>query len=636
MDTPRHCIEAAFFAALAGFSILAAEAPATLPCTKPSHTVRFPGGNYGHVETSGNLAVACAGWSREDSAGVFDISDPASVKFVARFPAKGYSCSPPVFFGRRCYVPNGFSATVIDLSDPAKPALEGYLNPSFPRNGCSELWVADGDLYFRAHDGCYKVGADGFTFAKTDKTPPAVREAGEKSVTLRDALLVTDKAEVPFVYCLASVAAEKGTAYVYAQHDGCRGARLLALDARSGGLRLFNSAVSAAPLPKGFGYHTMGMQTAGYVTRVGDLFFTDDGIMRRTRAGGFETVLARTKPVSNSSLDGTRMALAQCSRCRVVDFADLANVKVVDVSPAMEKPLHITGCSLRDNSLFIAFTLVEEKGQDFIYKFPSRGYVASVNLEKPFETASVVEIAPCVDMLRVGDFLYVTGRKGKFTIVDASRPEALRVAGVRDDLLDGDGYKIKNFDGRVFLLNGHRIVELDVADPAAPQAAHLYERGPGTEAPSYDDFTVDDGKLYALAHASLDVFALDDSARTGNVPNDLGIRGVAKGLLTPVDDSVFAGHVPCATPADTLRFKAGRFGNYFGASVYDYVALPDGRFAVAYGEAGVVFCAPDGAFLSELPRGEDGYVQVFAREVVFKDGALYVGDGDGKAWRVGL
>lgn len=603
-----------------------------LPRTLPASTIRFPGGNYGRVAVSGNLAVTCSGWSREDTAGVFDISDPENVKFLARFPAKGYSLANPVFFKNRCYVPNGFSATVIDLSNPAEPKLDGYLNPTFPKQGCSQLWVEDGELYFMAHDGCRKVGADGFSSTPADKTPPKDAVSADSPVCLADSMLKTDKCDVPFVYNLSSIAVKDKTAYIWAQHAGCSEARLLALDVSSPGLKLFSSFVGGATIPKHRGYMTMGMQTAGSVSRLDNLFFADDGIMQLDRKGKFETLLARTKPASNSCIDSNRIALAQCSRCRVIDFSDVNNAIVRDFVPPADRPLHITGCDLKDNDLFVAYTLVEEKGMDFIYKFPAKGYVAHFDLAGTVKPTNIIETFPCIAMVRVGDCLYLTGRKGKFGIIDASKPSALSVKNVRDDLLDGDGYKVKNANGRVFLLNGQKVLELDVSVPAEPKACHIYERGPGTCAPSYDDFTVDGGRLYALAHASVDVFVLDDPERTTEVADTLGVKGIRK-VLEPADAAVFSGHVPAAKPSDTLRFHAGRFDNYFGAYVFDYAELPDGTFAVAYGEGGLVFCDKDGAFLSELPRGEWG-AQLFAAEVVVKDGKIFVKDGDGNVFSV--
>lgn len=619
-------------------SDLTSEALSSLPRTAPVATVRFPGGNYGHIVLSNGLAVTCSGWSREDTSAVFDVSNPAKPKFLARFPAKGYSCAEPVFFGTRCYVPNGFSATVIDLSDRRAPKLAGYLNPHFPQNGCSRLWTEDGKLNFSAFDGNYQVGDDGFSFVKTDKVPPKPagkkKSAAEGEITaeLKDSAIVIGKTEIPFAYSLSTLAAKDGTAYVYA--PGGSFAQLLSLPTKAGGPTLFGSRYQALALSRSNGFHTMGMQTAGCVTRVGDdLFVVDDGLVRLTRQGKWETLLNRTRAVANASVDGTRIALTQCSRCRILDFTDPANVKILDVAPQAELPLHITGCHLRGDRLFLAYTLVEKKGQDFIYKFPTKGYVASLDLRKPSEVQSTVEIPACIALDRIGDMLYVTCRKGDFVVVDASDPEDLEVRTIRRDILDGDGFKVKTFGGRTFVTSGRRIAELDTTVPAVPQVKHLYDRGDGTEAPSYDDFTVDGNRLYALAHASVDVFELDDATRTTETPNDCGVNGIAKTLAKEADAAVFAGHVAKAKAPDGIVFRPGRFGNCFGAYVFDWAKLPDGRYAVAYGEAGLVFCDAKGAFSSEPLRGPDGLASVFAAEVICKDGCVYVKDGDGKAWQ---
>ena len=87
-------------------------------------------------------------------------------------------------------------------------------------------------------------------------------------------------------------------------------------------------------------------------------------------------------------------------------------------------------------------------------------------------------------------------------------------------------------------------------------------------------------------------------------------------------------------PPEGVSFQAGRFGNSFGAFVFDWVKLPDGRYAVAYGEAGVVLCDEKGAFAADLPRGTDGWAALFAAEVLCKDGKVFVKDGDGKVFAV--
>lgn len=623
-----------FAAALAGcgsFILTPASAPrAVLPRTTPARTVRFPGGNYGYAVTNAGIVVTCSGWSREDTAGVFDVTDPAKPKFLARFPAKGYSCAAPVFFGPRCYVPNGFSATVIDLSDRKQPKLAGYLNPHFPEQGCRRLWVENGALFFEASDGCYRVKEDGLSCEKTDRTPPKPAKPAD-AVELRDSAIVLGSNEIPFAYCLSTLAAKGDEAYVYA--PGRRtSAQLLTLPVKKDGLSLFSDRHVATELSRGNGYQTMGMQTAGCVTRVGDLVFVDDGIVRRGRKG-WDVLLRRTRAVSNASVDGTRIALTQCSRCRVIDFTDVANVRILDVVPKAELPLHVTGCHLSGDRLFLAYTLVERKGQDFIYKFPTKGYVASFDLRRPAEALSTVEIPACIALDRVGDVLYVTCRKGDFAVVDASDPSELKVREIRRDILDCDGFKVKTFAGRTFALSGHRVIELDTTVPSVPQVKHVYDRGDGTEAPGYDDFTVDGTRLYALAHASVDVFELDDPARTTEVPNECGVNGVMKEPAREAEAALFAGHVPNPKPPAGVAFRPGRFGNSFGAYVFDWAKRADGTYAVAYGEAGLVFCDAKGNFLAEPLRGPDGWASVFAAEVIDRDGKTFVKDGSGKVWQ---
>lgn len=608
----------------------------SVPETNPEKTVRFPGGNYGGLALRDGLVVAASGWSREDGVGVFDVSG-GKIEFLARFPARGYACAKPVFFGKRCYVPSCFSAVVLDVSDRRHPKFEGFLNPSFPKNGCDALWVEDGNLYFAAYDGVRKVGPDGFSSVKVDKKRSKdvnCRKATEGGVTaeLGGYCLKTATATCPYVFNLATLAARGDTAWVFATETG--NARLLPLDLATPGLKTFGPAVPVVDIAHTNGFMTMGMQTGGSVTRVGDLFFVDDGIFRLKKDGAFEKLRDRTASVANSSVDGSRIALAQARRCRVLDFADPAHATARDIAPKAEKPLHITGCVLDGNDLYLAYTLVEKPGQDFIYVFPTKGYVAHVDLAKGGAVDSTVEVPVCIALEKVGDMLYTTCRGGKFVLVDAAKPVALRVAGVRDDILDGDGYKIKRFGERVFVTTGHRVAELDVTNPATPQIKAFYAREAGTDAPGYDDFTVDGNRLYALAHCSVDVFTLGDPARTRTVANDSGVRGVDANAYAPADAAVFAGHVAQPTPPKGVTFRAGRYGNCFGASVCDWTKLADGRYAVAFGEGGLVVCNADGSFATEPMRDPAGYQVVFVAEVVAKDGAIYVRDREGKVYRV--
>ena len=624
---------------LAALALAAATpVPERVPLHESQRTVRFPSGNYGHVTCRDGLAVVSSGWSREDGIGVFDVSEPTNIAFVARFPAKGYSCGDPVFFGSRCYVPNGFSASVLDVSDPRAPRLEGFFNPQFPNHGCDRVWLADGELRFCGGKTFGRVERDGFSFSPVSESkPPKNHGRTWSNETLavaidRNVLRTSAGGKCPFVYNLASVAADGDAAYVY---DPGADSTLMRLDVRTAGLRRFDGFWTVGEVPReARRYTTMGMQSAGCVARCGDLFFTDDGVLRFGADGAPVFLRRRTAAASNLSFDGTRVAIALGTTCRILDFAKPDDIRATSFAPKTDLPIHITGCALDGSRLFLAYTLVESKRQDFIYRFPTKGYVASVDLAGDTNAVSTVETPVCVALVRVGDFLYATCRGGRLALVDASAPAALRLAGVRDDFASCDLYKIKSLDGRVFLGAGSSVIELDVTNPATPQAKRVFRRGGrGETRPGYDDFTVDGQCLYALAHGSLDVFDLA-AADGETVVNDFGSRGIVERTYPEADAAVFDGHVVRSSPPPGVVFEAGRYRDYFGAAVHDWTALADGRYAVAYGEAGVVICGADGRFLAELPRDRSGYVPFIARAVVLRDGVLYVRDVDGKVRRV--
>ena len=341
-----------------------------------------------------------------------------------------------------------------------------------------------------------------------------------------------------FLPALGTVAAKDGTAYVYS--PGTRRA-VLTLDVAEHGAvcRDFSAGLVGPALARTNTFMTIGMQTGGAIAGRGDTLYCDDGVVKIGTDGRLVSVLDPVLTVSNHAFDGHRVAMAQSRRCRVRDDSRFPEVQTVaDFAPT--GLVHITGCALAGDRLYVTWLPKSKPDHDFIYQKPARGYLASVDLKtakagRIAEADSVLEISAAVTCLMVGDrYLYAPGYHGLFTVVDAGDPANLKIVAERDDLLTGSAYKIKAAGPRVFCQSGDRIAELDVSEPGHPQIARVFTRGePG--APGYDDFTVDGGRLYALAHASLDVFDLDGEPRLSTRPAPAEDVNVVEARLPAAD-----------------------------------------------------------------------------------------------------
>ena len=619
----------------------------------PLRTIRFPGGGIGHGVTAGRLFCASSGWSREDGAQLFDISDPSRIRLVGRVGARGYAVAPPVLLGGYAIYPNLASVSILDITKPesprhvcllarsagsavrvagrfivtqggdgvrlhrldgrapkARPVWIGFLPEQplagFPVSeqafttvsgaGTNRLWrtyeltdsgfslktessvelksaPATPDLRlaaFPANSGprCAFSGQHAFLF---DTSRPSISSYEVKGT---NALFLGERF---FLHALGTVAAKDNTAYVYA--PGTR-RTVLTLDAATNGVacRDFSAGLVSAALARTNTFMTIGMQTGGAISRSGGILFCDDGLARIGADGGLAPVRDPVLAVANHAFDGQRVALAQSRRCRVLDYSRFPDVKtVVDFAPT--GLVHITGCALKGDRLFVTWLPKSRPNHDFIYQQPARGFFASVDLKRAkegcmTEAESVLEISAAVTCLLVGDrYLYVPGYRGVFTVIDAGDPAQLKIVAERDDLLTGGSYKIKAAGSRVFCQNGGSILELDVSQPEAPQIARVFVRGePG--APSYDDFTVDGDRLYALAHASLDVFDLDGAAQRVARPAPAREVNVVEARLPVADPAPAMAPSPVDTRTATVVYPA--------ANLVFFTVAPAGKGACGY------------------------------------------------------
>ena len=526
-----------------------AETDQVLTVVRPVATLRFPGGGIDHPSVAGDTVAAVSGWSREDGLNTFSYSQRDGLRFAGRIGARGYAVANPVYIDRFALFPNLVSIGVADISDPSAPMLAAQLaRPSAsavrvaPDKSRVFVQTSTGVLVYasdpRVQGGIpvvreFHPGAKLDDFAKQEKDPRAAflpptfaaraafdgnRAAAIDTASSTIALFSLDGTNAtqiestPFLMTLGSVAVKDGIAYILSPS---RRQALLTLDARIPGPtnRIFRASTIGTEFARTNSFMTIGMQKAGTVVRVGDVLFRDDGTARIAADGTAVPVSEPTVSVANASIDGTRIAFAQSRRCRVVDFSRFPKFDVVcDFAPT--GLVHITGCHLRGDDLFVTWLEKEKPNHDFIYHQPTNAVAAYVDLRQARDgivrdAVSTVRIPASVTCLLVGSrWLYAPGYKRGFAIVDAANPRRLKLVSTPRILASGS-YKIKAFGTRVFCHDGRRILELDASKPDAPAIARVFMRGtPGT--PGYDDFTVDGGKLYALAHSSLDLFDIAD------------------------------------------------------------------------------------------------------------------------------
>lgn len=623
-------------------AILAA-AVVQVPAISPVSTCRFPGGRYTHVALHEGLAVAGAGWSREDEAACFDLTDPAHPKFLCRFPARGYVSGDPVFLDGFCYIPSLYCGLILDVRDVREPRLAGLLNPRFPKVGCRSVWIDEGRLRYDTFEGIRTLGEE---TVSTNRPPAQKRRKGLASAVSGSVAFSLEDApyphfavssvsgngarrkvsEIPFADKLASLAVRNGVAYVYA--PGGQTHTLLTLRLRDG-IGMFEKAIGMPKLSRDQWLETSGVVSASCIECRGTRLFFDDGLAELAEDGSVRLIRERTLPGAAMDFDGDRVAVAQGSCCRTVDFGRWPEVALSDYAPT--GAVHITGCVLEGRDLFIAYARKESKRQVWLTRLLHDGYLERV---RDGRTVCTLRTEPGVALTKVGRYLYLTGGQGTLHIIDAGDPSCLRSVGVCREIYDGECLRLKWCGERLFCLSGRRVCELDVSNPLKPRVKTLYRRGLGRESPNYDDFCLDGSRLYALAQNSIDEYILDDPSRTEQIELDTGCLG-RLAPSAPIEGSTrFDGHRHRTVPPKGVVFQGGEFDNAFGKSLRDWAELPGGNYAVAWGEGGLVVCGPDGRYLGELPRSEGGWVYLFADGVIAEGSVAYVMDGERRVFAI--
>ena len=348
----------------------------------------------------------------------------------------------------------------------------------------------------------------------------------------------------------------------------------------------------------------MGMRGSGLVVSAGGKIVTD-GL-----AGGM-------------SVDGTRVASARGSEFVVLDYAKGPRSTIVS-RYAQTNLLQATGVALSGNILYAIAIPKTTPRQTFLCTQPpdhSVLMVLDVSTPEARELARLdVPIATTCELVREG-ILYVPGidHRGASTglaIVDVSAPSRPKIVAKPIGVVADACYRIRATPYGVFLADGVRVKKLDIADPIMPKVAAEYVSNREVLY-GVDDFDVVDGKLYAVSHASLAVYALT------------GLDGVAP-KIEPSHPS-WSEKLPAGFALRTTCEKKVALPE--GECVASVVAQ-DGTVYVAAGYSGLAIVSPDGRVRYARHLGPSAnYNYNYATGVALSsDGkrvCLFSGEGEG-------
>ena len=614
------------------FALNAALLLAAAAFAVPEKTLMFPGSGTTAFETDGKVLVAGTGWTRENGASIWDVSNPADMKYMAAVRARGYTTARPVFVGNRVYMPLWFGAVRIDISDPAKASIEDLMDFDFPNHTCDWI-VRDGnELAFVTRTGSrvYDVSDPSrpavFAHASTNVPPAApsapkdprakllpqavrgnARFVGDVAFgydrnrssyrTFRfEGTNVAELCERFMLHSLSTVAVVGGRAYVYAATQPMTHG-VLSLDlAKDGYVDFAPGAVFQEPPPRGTDAFTMLMQSVGAIADLGGGYLlADDGLVKLDAQGRASFAVPRECPVCNYAFDGKRVLLAQSRVVRLADLSAPGSVRETARWVA-DDMTHATGAALDGADCWILTQERQGPGKGFLTYVPPKSTLRKLRADGTnlVETARC-DLPPSASCVHVADgILYVAGlsHRGEHNVTTIVDGCAMKILDTRTDISEGSAYKIKRFGNRIFLSDTRvGIKELDFADSAHPRVKGVWRRSKGDN-PAYDDFTVADGRLYALSHSSLDIYALD-----------------------------------AAESPEKLEWDSPRFARNFGAVEKQRLALGDGLEAVAFGEGGLILFK-DGKYLSELPPTPAGLCAISADKIRLGEGgkSLYVTD----------
>ena len=601
---------------------------AVIAFAAPEKTLFFPGSGTTTFETDGKVLVAGTGWTRENGASIWDVSDPSAMKYVASARGRGYTTAHPVFVGNNVYLPLWFGAMCLDVSAPAGAMAEKLVDFDFPNHTCDWI-VRDGnELSFVT-----RTGSRVYDVSDSSRLPVFVRDSTNvpplKSSVPQDprakllpqsvrgnARFVGDIAfgydrsrssfrsfrvgETNAVECgerfmlhsLSTVAVVGGRAYVYAATQPMtHGVWTLDLSA-DGYVDFATNAVFQVAPPKGTDAFTMLMQSVGAVASLENGFLlADDALVSLDAEGRAAFVGSRERPVCNFAFDGGRVLMAQSCQIKLADISETGVLREIARWTADELT-HATGVALSGNDCWAITQERPGPGKGFLTYVPPKSMLRRFRIDGTnlIETAHC-DLPPSVSCVTVADgILYVAGlaHHGERAVLSVVDGKAMKVLSQRTDILEGSSYKIKCFGDRIFLSDSRvGIKELDFGTPAKPHVKGVWRRS-GGDNPSYDDFTVADGRLFALAHSSLDVYGLD-----------------------------------AAEAPENLVWDAPRFKRNFGAVEKQRLSLGNGVEAVAFGEGGLILCK-DGKYLSELPATPSGLCVLSADKIRLLEGKTKV------------
>lgn len=595
-------------------------------------TIQFPGSGTTTFETDGRILYAGTGWTRECGAVIFDVRDPANMRSVSSVRAHGYTTDRPVIVGNLVYQPLWFGTMLVDVSDPMKPEIRDLLDFDFPNHTCDRIMREGNELKFVTRTGTRVYGIDDSAkpavFKYALPTTPSVKRAPAdprlkllpQSVRgsarfIGDIAFGYDRGRSSYrsfrvgptnavqlcerfmLHSLSTLAVVGGKAYVHAATQPMTHG-VWTLDLATDGYVDFGpDAIFRKAPPRGTDAFTMLMQSVGSITDLGDgWLLADDGAVKLDSGGHPSFVGDRERPVCNSAFDGKRALLAQSSQLKLIDAGDPSAIR--ELARWTADPMtHVTGAAVSGDEYWAITQERLGKGKGFLTYVPPKSTLRKFRRDGAnlVETAAC-ELPPSVSCLHVRDgILYVTGvaRHGKdgpeaavFSVVDG---RTMKVLSKRTDLAESV-YKIKRFGERVFIGDmGAGIRELDISDVRNPRCKALWRRSRCSN-PGYDDFTVADGRLYALAHSSLDVYSLGEFEKS-----------------------------------DEITYDSPRFARNFGAVEKGVLPFGNGYEAVAFGEGGLVI-RKGGRYVAELPPNAAGLVAISADVLRLENGRLRVED----------
>lgn len=586
------------------------------PSVFPEKTLSFPGSGCTSFAVDGRVLVAVSAWTRENGAVVFDVSDPANMRFAADMPARGYSTSDPILVGERVYQPLWYGVARVNLADPANPVLEELTDYDWSVHSADAIRRDGNELKFVSKRGVrvYDISDPSrpAVFLREEKTGERPRKTtSTKPVKVGDIVFSYDSVRSSFkservsesgrellserflLHSLSTLAVIGKIAYISAATPRTTGVWTLDL-AKSGVVDFGKQAIFRKPPAKGTQNFTMLMQTVGDIAPLGGGYLlADDAVVRVGSDGTMEALGEREKPVCNWSKDGGLIALAQSDRLRVLDVSNPESPRE-RAQIVFDAKYHVTGVAVKGDNLW---AVVNEKPERRMHS-PNAflGYVPPVStciryrIGREGLCAEASNTVPtsvsCEILAEAGGYriLYLAGTEG-ISLVDA---RTLSPIGRLSGLVSGAVYRIRRHGEFVYFTDSAEgVKELDVVDPRRPVLRRVFRRSRGGN-PPYDGFTIADGRLYALSHSSLDVYLLSGGDTKGPPPSP-------------------------------------RFALNFGAVERGSAPLPGGYEAVAFGEGGL-FIRKDGRYVSELPAAVGGRSPLVASSVESEGGRLTVID----------